>query len=278
MLFATPVLAARIDRAEARLCASIATRTAERSPAEVSRVFEVGGGLAVFVAPGSPTNKMIGVGFDGTVQDDELDGCERYFADRGAPLQAEVATLAAPDLIPRLVDRGYRPVSFENVLGHDLGSSEARSATGVVVREAQPVEAEEVAEVMATGFANPDVGGVGGEPAPPADVIRRWARETLALTGFRAYVALVEGQLAGAAAMRLDDGVAQFSGAATLPVFRRRGAQTALLTYRLEVARRAGCDVGVIVTQPASKSQENSERRGFRLLYARQLLIKQPIG
>jgi len=70
--------------------------------------------------------------------------------------------------------------------------------------------------------------------------------------------------------------VAQFGGAATLPAFRRRGVQTALLRARLAVAERAGCDIAVVVTQPASKSQQNVQREGFSLLYARQLLVKGP--
>ena len=38
----------------------------------------------------------------------------------------------------------------------------------------------------------------------------------------------------------------------------------------------AGCDIAIIVTQPGSKSQQNSQRRGFDLLYTRAVLVKQP--
>jgi hypothetical protein len=82
--------------------------------------------------------------------------------------------------------------------------------------------------------------------------------------------------IAGGATLRLDEGIAQFSGAATLPRFRRRGVQTLLLRARLADAARAGCDVGVVVTQPTSKSQQNVQREGFALLYARQLLVRNP--
>jgi hypothetical protein len=36
----------------------------------------------------------------------------------------------------------------------------------------------------------------------------------------------------------------------------------------------AGCDVAVVTTQPGSKSQQNVQRRGFDLLYARAVLVK----
>jgi hypothetical protein len=51
---------------------------------------------------------------------------------------------------------------------------------------------------------------------------------------------------------------------------------TALLSARLADAAAAGCDVAVIITQPGSKSQQNAQRHGFDLLYARAVLVKQP--
>ncbi len=62
----------------------------------------------------------------------------------------------------------------------------------------------------------------------------------------------------------------------TAPAHRRRGVQTALLSARLADAAAAGCDVAVITTQPGSKSQQNAQRQGFDLLYARAVLVKQP--
>ncbi len=76
--------------------------------------------------------------------------------------------------------------------------------------------------------------------------------------------------------MRLCDGVAQLCGAATLPPFRRRGLQTALLHARLHAAANAGCDIAVVTTEPGSKSQQNAERAGFGLVYSRAILIKKP--
>src|SRR3954469_18197426 len=104
-MFATPDLAARIDRAEARLCGSIAEAVRQRLPDRRAAVFEIAGGAAVFAGPGSPTNKMIAIGFDGLPSEADLDRVEREFAGRGAPLQAEVSTLADPELHGSLVRR-----------------------------------------------------------------------------------------------------------------------------------------------------------------------------
>jgi GNAT superfamily N-acetyltransferase len=94
--------------------------------------------------------------------------------------------------------------------------------------------------------------------------------------GFSRYLALIDGKAVGGASLRICGGIAQLAGAATLPTYRRRGVQTALLNARLRDALAAGCDIAVVTTQPGSKSQENVQRRGFALLYTRAVLIKQP--
>jgi ribosomal protein S18 acetylase RimI-like enzyme len=275
-LFASPALAARLDRAEGRLCASIARAVAAGSARSRAEVFDIGGGVAVFAGPASPTNKMIGVGFDGPLDEHELDLVERAFAERGAPLQAEVATLADPSVHALLVRRGYLPRGFENVLGHSLERIAAPPA-GVQVDRAAEGELADWADVVISGFATPDEGSVGsGDPLPPTDELRAGIALTMSLSGFQAAVARLDGHLVGGGSLRLDARIAQFSGAATLPAFRRRGVQTALLRWRLAHARASGCDIGVVTTYPASKSQENVQREGFSLLYARQLLVKAP--
>jgi len=89
------------------------------------------------------------------------------------------------------------------------------------------------------------------------------------------YLGVRDGVIAGGASLRVAEGVAQLTGAATAPAHRRRGVQTALLSARLADAAAAGCDIAVVTTQPGSKSQQNVQRRGFDLLYTRAVLVKQ---
>jgi hypothetical protein len=44
------------------------------------------------------------------------------------------------------------------------------------------------------------------------------------------------------------------------------------------MARRAGCSLAVVTTQPGTQSQANAERQGFRLLYTRAVLVKDAPG
>jgi ribosomal protein S18 acetylase RimI-like enzyme len=272
-VFTPPDVAARIDRAEGRLCTAIAEGAIRRAPHLRSEVFPLAGGVAVFAGPESPSNKMIGVGFAGVPAAADLDRVEQAFADRGATLQAEVSTLADPELHGALARRGYEPRGFENVLGHALTGLGAADAGAIAVERIDAATPEWI-DVFVSSFAHPDSGGVGGDAIPPENTIRAWLTPTMSVTGFEGFAARLEGRIVGAAALRIDGDVAQFCGAGTLPGFRRRGVQTALLRARLRRAGAAGCAVAVVVTQPASKSQQNVQREGFALLYARQLLVK----
>jgi len=67
----------------------------------------------------------------------------------------------------------------------------------------------------------------------------------------------------------LDEGVALFGGASTVPEMRRRGLQSALLQTRMRYAFEQGCDLAMMVTEAGSQSQRNAERTGFRIAYTR---------
>jgi ribosomal protein S18 acetylase RimI-like enzyme len=275
-MFATPELAARIDRAEGRLCAGLARVASAAEPTLDSVVVELAGGLAVYAGAGSPTNKMIGVGFGPLPTEYELANVERLFAERAAPLQAEVSSLADPALHAWLVARGYEPRGFENVLGHPLTDLSSATPEGITVEPADIGERTPWVDAAVAAFARPDTGGVGGDAIPPSDDLRRWVARSMDVPGFECLVARLGGQLVGYGSLRVDAGIGQLCGAGTLPAYRRRGVQTAMLRWRLARAREARCELAVVTTQPASKSQQNVQRAGFSLLYVRQILVKPP--
>jgi GNAT superfamily N-acetyltransferase len=87
--------------------------------------------------------------------------------------------------------------------------------------------------------------------------------------GLTPYLALLDGELAGGGTLGVRKGVAGLFGTSTLPEFRKRGIQAALISTQLEAGRSAGCNVAMSVTQPSSGSQHNLERQGFRVVYTR---------
>lgn len=273
-MFCPPDLAARIERAEGRLCAAIAEIALKGPNAPFVKAVQIAGGLAVFTSPGAPTSKWMGAGFDATLDLTGLEEIEVHFAGRGARLPAWVSTLADPELAPTLCERGYVPDGFEHVLGHPVHPLPPE--TPLRVTRLAATESDLLAEIMAAALAHPDATGAAMDRVPPMGELRRWAANMTRLDGFRGYVGWVGNDPAGVATLRLDDDIAQFIGAGTLPHLRRRGVQTALLRARLVEAAAAGCRVAVIVTPPGSKSQQNAQRQGFSLLYARQRLGKAP--
>jgi GNAT superfamily N-acetyltransferase len=276
-LFGGSQLAARVERAEVDLITEATRATLRRRGHEdAGFVTPLAGGVATFADEGSPYNKLAGLGFAGLPDPAALDEVEKAFARRGAATQAEVASLADPELLDLLVGRGYRLLSFENVLGRDLRAVPPPPAVpGVEVRRSGSDELDVWVELVTDAGAHPDTQGIAMEEFP-RDVLERAERDSAAVTGIRRYTAFRAGRPAGGASFRVTNGIAQLTGAGTVPAHRRHGVQTALLGARLADAAAAGCDVAVVTTQPGSRSQQNVQGRGFDLLYVRAVLVKEP--
>ena len=276
-MFATASLAKRIERAEMGLIVEAAKASARRLPPGQMMIAEFGGAAAVYVEPGAPFNKVAGAGFDGVPSGEVLDWVEHQYAERGSPVQFEVSSLADPGVVRLLTTRGYELVGFENVLGREIARLPAHGGPGdVEIARASLADAEVWMDTVVTGFLSPDVfDGPPSHETISREVLEPIFRDMIAAPSFERYLARRGGAAAGAGSLRLDNGVAQLAGAATLPTHRRQGVQTALLNYRLSEASRRGCDVAVVTTQPGSKSQENVQRAGFSLLYTRAILVKQ---
>jgi len=276
VLFGSIELAARIERAECRLLEDGAAAVARRGEGADVFVRPIAGGLAVHTASGSPMNKIAGLGFDGAIDETELSDIESSFFARGDALAVELSNLADPSVGALLTRRGYTLEGFENVLGQALPPPEFPPPEGIEVRKSGALELGAWVDVLVTGFATPDTEGVPSHESFERDVLREAIEDMASADGFYRYAARRDGALAGAASWRSFDGVAQLTGAATLPEHRRHGVQTALLATRLAAASQDGCDVAVMTAQPGSKSHANAQRQGFELFFTRAVLVRMP--
>ncbi|WP_284748808.1 GNAT family N-acetyltransferase [Amycolatopsis sp. RTGN1] len=264
-LFCDTALAERIERAEARLIAESSDAARMRRGDAIGFARPLVGGVASFAETDSPFNKIAGLGFGGLP--DALDEVEAAFAELGAPVQVELCQLADPALGVFFTERGYRLESFENVLGRRVTDAGVPEDVRLIRDDELELWLSEVADAIAVA----DTEGLPShEDFPRQTVIDAMAD----MAGVTRYAAWRGGEFAGGASFRVTDGIAQFTGAATVPAHRRRGVQTALLRARLTAAAAAGCDVAVVTTQPGSKSHRNVQRQGFDLLYARAILVK----
>ena len=282
MLFATTTLAARIDLAEARLCAAFAGIQGRRG--QDAFVTGIGGTVAVYGSPGAPFNKLAGLGLAGELDESALEHLEGEFRRRDAPLQVELSTLADPAVGAMLTRRGYVLLNFENVLGLSLDPAYIDDAArrqvedqtrGITVARLEASDDPLWIDAMITGFAQADTfDGPPSHETYPREMLERAFRDQSGIEGSVRYVAHLNGTLAGGGSVRLEDGLAQLTGAATLPEHRRKGVQSAVLRARLIDAAYYGCDLATVTVQPGSKSMQNAQRAGFSLLYPRAILVK----
>jgi hypothetical protein len=92
VLFASTSLAARIERAECGLLEDWAAAISRRRVGADVQILPIAGGVAAYTGPGSPLNKVAGLGFGGPIDEAELDAIERRFARLDTPVQAELSS------------------------------------------------------------------------------------------------------------------------------------------------------------------------------------------
>jgi GNAT superfamily N-acetyltransferase len=256
-------LARRLERAEACANAAFVEARAERQPASGAAWMDVNGTYAMFDGVGSPLTQTFGLGLFATPTDDELLALETFFTDRGAEIFHEVSPLAGPAVLALLVSRGYVPIEQTTVMHRPLSRAslgDLARPSAVTTRRIDHDELEAWAETSAQGW---------GELPELAAFMREFGNITGRSRGVSCFVAELEGRMVGTGAMAMHGGVALLAGASTIPVFRGRGAQTALLETRLSYAADHGCNLAMMGAAPGSTSQLNAERQGFRIAYTR---------
>ncbi len=275
-MFADAKLAHRIELADGGISREVViarTRLAREASASGGALepeldpitADFGGGLATFVGR-SPSDRVVGLGF-APFDEADLARFEAAIAARNGQIEVKVSTLADIALPTLLIRRGYVVTEIDHVLGRALRPGLEPSVPIGVLRIERDAPFEPWRDVILDGFETPDEGGF-TDPLARADLERAFAAFAL-VPGHERFIARCEGEVAGGAALVVTGTIAQLAGAATLPHFRRRGVQSALLTARLAYSAQQGCEVAVISTRPGSKSQENAQRAGFSVLYAR---------
>ncbi|MDX2004122.1 MAG: GNAT family N-acetyltransferase [Meiothermus sp.] len=246
-------LARRLERLGALNAADYAHALRRLEPASGAEVFAVGEGWGVLMGPKHPVNWVHAAEF-GELSEADLQGAESRFARLGLPLRLSFCPLGLARNLERLGRRGYRAVSFMNLYVQPLAPLEVRPPEGVEIRRARSLEEWLLASRNAWGE-----GGAG-------DLFQRVALERPEAQSF---VAVADGRPVAVAALRVREGVAFLNGTGTMPQYRGRGIQRALVQARLALAHRAGCELAVVAAVPGGQSAHNLERFGFGLAYTR---------
>jgi GNAT superfamily N-acetyltransferase len=235
-------------------------------PADPIAAMEVAGGVAFFGGITYPANQIVGMGLYGEVTRDDMDRVEHFFRSRAVPSTIVLSPLADESLRTLLGECGYRIAELNSVLIRRISESEPFTPpAGVLIERVTPETAKPWMRAIAQGFAQ--------DITAAEEVLGGFA----ALPGALAFLARIDGKVVGGCGGRIivEARIATLYGTATLPEFRRRGVQSALIAQRLHEAALAGCEYAVVSTKPGSGSQRNMERRGFRLAYTKTVMMRE---
>jgi len=265
-LLLTLDIARRIENAEARAAMETAELMDLQRPGSAAAVEYIAGGAAIYCGPDSPVTQAVGLGLHGPVTDEDMDRLENFYQTRGETVRVETCPLVDASLIEQFRKRWYAVTEFSNVYAASLLDGGLPEFFPPVLPETTTIEKLSPEQLdlwtltVAQGFA---------ETFPVTkemlNVMKLFAQGPYT----ECYLALIDGKPAAGGTLAMRDGVGGRFGASTLPMYRGRGLQTALLQTRLERAKLAGCDLAVSLARPGSASERNIARHGLQTLYTR---------
>ena len=273
MQFVDKALARRFESAEEMPQVEYARYYARKRPEIGAAVEEISGGHMIFAGLNSPIGRAVGLGFNGPVTAADLDHLEEFYRAHGAPAQLDYCPLSDPSLLELTKERNYGIAELNNVRYLRIANAATAqqhsptSAPGFEIGRGTKEEAAVLSSIVSRSFFEK-----GDVPEGFDDLITPMYEFPGSIT----YVALVDGEPVAAAAGLIipEHRILALFGAGTLPLFRGRGIQTALLQTRMRAAAEAGCEYAVIVTLGGTTSERNSARLGFQCAYSKATLIR----
>jgi GNAT superfamily N-acetyltransferase len=231
------------------------------APAELGMRAESVAGATLLLAPRLPVsyfNRAIGLGVAAPATDSVLDAIiERFRAAGIADYWLHLNPIAQPrDLAERLASRGFaQPARRSWAKFLRAPAAAAAHASHFLVRRAEARDAEAVATTVCAAF---------GMPAG----IAPWFAALVGRTGWHVLVAEADGKIAASGSVFIDGQTGWLGIGATLADYRNHGAQTALLSARIDLAARAGCtllatETGESVGGERNPSLGNIRKAGF---------------
>lgn len=216
--------------------------------------FELGKVKAVFAGPGMPLTQVNGFGLFGEQTQEDLDAIRRFYEGRAESYEMVMTPFCHPNAWNLLFENGAKLDHVETVLFRTPENPP------VVRCDARIVE---VTEDLADWTRVSRKGNCGDNDS---ELVRNLARLMTEAGRSSRFLATMDGVPAGAGAIFGNEKASFLVGGATLPEFRCRGIQQALIAARL-AAMPPTMEVVFIETSPGSTSQRNAERMGFKVCF-----------
>jgi GNAT superfamily N-acetyltransferase len=207
-------------------------------------------------------NRVIGLGLERPASEAAIEKLVEFFVAESVPrFFVQVSPTAAPaDVGELLATRGFRHYNNWVKFYRDT-SPPPPVSTDLTIRMIDEDEAPAFGRIVAACFDWP-------EPAAS------WVADTVGRDGWRHYMAFDGDAPAATGALFVSEGLGWIDFATTLPEYRGRGAQSALLAQRIRDAAELGCEGLVVETaedrpEKPAPSYRNQLRFGFEVAYVR---------
>jgi hypothetical protein len=268
MFLTDHLLARRLEGVEAQIAAEYAQTHLQLFPISGAAFETIAGGTAVFAGLNSPMTQAVGMGMNGTTNPQVVDHLENFYRRYDSTVNVKLCPHIDDSLRQEFAIRGYKMIEQTNTLARALTPRDwnVTPFNGVLVRRAKSHELDQLAQVIARGFIP-----AGDIDQLMIDVFVTFFNQPTAA----AFLAEVDGQLAGGGVVAVIDRVAALFATSTVSGFRGRGAQSALIQARLNFGIEKGCDFALVSATPGSSSHRNLERQDFRIVYTRSKLFRE---
>jgi GNAT superfamily N-acetyltransferase len=280
MILTGPELAHTLEAAEAKHLSRQVAAYRQLSGREECCTVAICGGVAALTNPafGRKLNHVTGLGMGAPVNSSELARLETAYAAQGLETQCDICPHADSSTLTILAERGYIVNAFSNTYVRHLLPTDSYS----VAYRGNGIEIITDRALVETTFASDSVAGFSVQAVSrPVLLLETLAQIALQRSDTLLFAATVDGKVAGTAGMSLIETpsglLAHLYIASTLPAYRGRGIQLALLHARLAAARDAGCMLASVTARPANTSARNTERAGFCLAYTKSTFIKRQV-
>ncbi|GAC1426228.1 MAG: GNAT family N-acetyltransferase [Candidatus Velthaea sp.] len=248
----------RAELTEAGFWASYARNIPTTDETRDTGAVPVAGGYAICVQ-GTRLDYAMGVGRTRPLRPADLAALDEFYGSRKLPAQVELHEAVAERDADLLAAWGYVPVTRLAVLEREIGHAPLPDPP-IAVEPMTGRRAEWIDLVVAAS----------ADSTPPAQVEQLRRSFALSATaGLLQFGARIDGRLVGGASLGMSGDIAFLMAAATLPAFRGRGVQTALIAARLQAAQTRGATYAFMKTEIDSPAMRSAERAGFTRIYDR---------
>lgn len=206
-------------------------------------------------------NRVIGLGVFEKANPNSIEKIIQIYKENNIKnFTIHLTPFAQPDNLASLLKEYKLKPIFDWVKMYRSTDSEPEIKTGLCIKQIDKLDSDDFAIIASTSFNT-------------SDFIKPWFATTVGMPNWFNYIAYEENKPIATGAMYVKNEVAWIGFGGTLPEHRKKGAQGALLAYRIKEAKKLGCKWICTETDHIpnreNTSLKNMVRAGFHEAYLR---------